>query len=99
MIQRENRLTVTLSEDSVNLLKRLQSLTGMPPPRFVASMFRQRHFEDLWHYHEWLNQLPSGPSLLRSLGIELMRSYGGTETLVEGIKRLDPSYVPKGVTT
>lgn len=90
MTDRPNRLTVTLDEDSIDLLKRLQEFTRMTPASTVATLF-PAHLHELWEYLTWLEQLPEGPSQMRSRGIHLIHNYG-PENLVEKIAALDPSY-------
>lgn len=89
-----NRLTFALDEDSIELLKRLQKITRMTPANTVASLFPS-HLNELWEYLTWLEQLPEGPSQMRSRGIHLIHSYG-PQTLLQGIAQLDPNYKSEG---
>lgn len=89
-----NRLTVTLDEDSIDLLKRLQAFTKLTPAATVAILF-PAHLEELWEYLTWMEQLPDGPSQLRSRGVHLLHSYG-PQSLIEGIAQLDPTYKTEG---
>lgn len=94
MATQPNRLTVALDEDSMQLLKRLEGITGSSPAQTFGKLWPS-HLEDLWNYLSWLEQLPEGPSQRRSLGLNLLQSYG-PETLTQGIKRLDPTYQTEG---
>ena len=90
MSDRPNRLTVTLDEDSIELLKRLQKFTKMTPSATVATLF-PAHLQELWEYLTWLEQLPEGPSQLRSRAVHLIHNYGPA-SLLQDIARLDPTY-------
>lgn len=94
MATQPNRLTLALDEDSIALLRRIEALTGTTPPQTIAKLWPS-HLPDLWEYVVWLEQLPQGPSRLRSLGRNMLQSYG-PETLVQSIKNLDPTYVTEG---
>ena len=94
MSDRPNRLTVTLDEDSIELLKRLEKFTKMPPAATVATLF-PAHLEELWEYLGWMEQLPEGPSQLRSRGMHLIHNYG-PQTLLQRIAELDPTYKTEG---
>jgi hypothetical protein len=94
MVTQPNRLTVTLDEDSLALLKSLEKHTGLSPAQTMVKLWPS-HLDDLWTYLTWLDQLPEGPSHRRSLGLNLLQSFG-PETLREGIKRIDPSYQTEG---
>lgn len=86
-----NRLTVTLDEDTIELLERLKKFTGMSPAQTVQKLIPS-HLEELWVYLGWLEGLPEGPSKLRSLGTHLIHSYGPS-SLIEDIKKIDPSFL------
>lgn len=90
MSKQSNRFTVALDEDEVQLLERLKNFTNMSPAQTIQKLFPS-HLEELWEYLTWLEQLPEGPSALRSMGKNLLHSYG-PENLLQGIKRLDPTY-------
>lgn len=79
-----------LDDDSINLLKEIEALTGIEPLRVVAILFPS-HLEELHYYLTWLEQLPEGPSKRRTLGLNLLHSYG-PELLIDRIKELDPAY-------
>lgn len=79
-----------LDEDSLELLKRLETFTGMSPAQTVGKLF-PAHLEELWRYLEWLEQLPERPSKARNLGRYLLQSYGPV-SLIADIKRLDPAF-------
>ncbi|WP_342616985.1 hypothetical protein [Rhodoferax sp. GW822-FHT02A01] len=89
-----NRLTVTLDEDSIALLREVELIAGLSPAQTVAKLWPS-HLEDLWDYVTWFKQLPPGPSKLRSLAPNLLLSYG-PEPLREGIRKIDPSYQTEG---
>lgn len=91
MATQPNRLTVALDENSIELLRALETHTGLSPAQILVKLFPS-HLEDLWTYREWLEQLPEGPSARRNLGVNLLQSYG-PETLREAIRRIDPAYV------
>lgn len=90
MATQTNRLTVSLDDDSLALLRRLEAFTGLSPAQTIAKIF-PAHLEELWSYLTWLESLPEGPSKLRSLGVNLLHSYGPT-SLIQDIKRIDPAY-------
>jgi hypothetical protein len=90
MANKTHRFTIALDDDSNNLLRELEKFTGLSPSQTVAKLFPS-HLEELWAYLTWLEQLPNGPSRVRSLGCALLQSYGPS-SLVEDIKRLDPTY-------
>lgn len=94
MATKTNRFTIALDDDSTQLLKMLEEFTGLTPAQTVAKLFPS-HLEELWAYVTWLQQLPEGPSRLRSLGCSLLQSYG-PNSLIQDIKRLDPTYVTEG---
>ena len=79
-----------LDEDSLELLKRLETFTGMSPAQTVGKLF-PAHLEELWQYLEWLEQLPERPSKARNLGRYLLQNYGPA-SLAADIKRLDPTF-------
>lgn len=85
---------ISLDDDSANLLTRLQVFTGMSPAQTIQKLF-PAHLHELWAYLTWLEQLPSDTSLQSKLGPHLLQSYG-PESLVESIKKLDPTYQPEG---
>lgn len=90
MVTQSNRITLPLDESSIGLLKRIEMLTGSTAPQTIVKLWPS-HLADLWEYVTWLEQLPEGPSRLRSLGENMLQSYG-PETLVQSIKRIDPNY-------
>ncbi len=94
MATQPNRLTVALDDDTIELLKRLEKFTGLSPAQTVAKLM-PAHLEDLWNYLGWLESLPEGPSKRRSLGVNLMQSFG-PRSLTEDIKRIDPAYQTEG---
>ncbi len=89
-----NRFTVTLDDDSMALLRALEKYTGLSPAQTLVKLWPS-HLDDLWTYLTWLEQLPTGSSHRRSLGLNLLQSYG-PGTLREGVKRIDPSYQTDG---
>jgi hypothetical protein len=94
MAPKTNRFTIALDDDSTNLLKMLEEFTGFTPAQSISKLFPS-HLEELWFYLTWLQQLPEGPSRLRSLGGSLLQSYG-PNSLIQDIQRIDPTYKPKG---
>lgn len=94
MALKTHRFTVALDDDSVNLLKMLEEFTGFTPAQTISKLFPS-HLHELWTYLTWLQELPEGPSRLRSIGCSLLQSYG-PGSLIEDIKRLDPTYVTEG---
>lgn len=94
MAPKTNRFTIALDEDSTQLLKMLEEFTGFTPAQTISKLFPS-HLEELWTYLTWLKQLPEGPSRLRSLGCSLLQSYG-PQSLIQDIKRLDPTYQTEG---
>ena len=85
---------ISLDDDSADLLTRLQTFTGLSPAQTIQKLF-PAHLEELWAYLTWLEQLPSDASLQSKLGPHLLQSYG-PESLLESIKKLDPTYQPEG---
>ena len=93
-IKRTPRLSLSLDYDTAELLARLQTFTGLSPAATVQKLLPS-HLEELWTYLTWLEQLPPGPSMTRSLGLNLIQSYG-PDTLIDAIKKLDPTYKTEG---
>ena len=87
-------MTLSLDPDTGELLKRLQKFTGLSPAQIVQ-MLLPSHLEELWAYLTWLEQLPKRPTKAQKLGPHLLQSYG-PETLIQGIKHLDPTYETEG---
>lgn len=85
-----NRLTVHLDEDSISLLRRLETHTGMSPSATLAKLF-PAHLEELWEYLTWLDNLPEGDNPMRHRGELLIHSYG-PRSLIDDIKTIDPLY-------
>lgn len=94
MATQPNRLTLALDEDTIALLKRLEPLTGLSPAQTIAKL-TSAHLHELWEYLTWLEHLPEGPSKQRSLGLNLIQSYG-PDDLIDGIKKLDPTFQTDG---
>ena len=94
MATQPNRLTLALDEDTIALLKRLEAFTGLSPAQTIAKLLPS-HLQELWEYLTWLEQLPTGPSKRRSLGLNLIQNYG-PDDLIDSIKRLDPTYETDG---
>lgn len=88
---RKPRLTLSLDDDALDLLARLQAFTGLSPAQTIQKLF-PAHLEELNEYLTWLEQLPPGPSLQRTVGPHLLQSYG-PETLTQSIKNIDPNHV------
>lgn len=94
MATQPNRLTLALDEDTIALLKSLEAFTGLSPAQTIAKLLPS-HLPELWEYLTWLEQLPEGPSKRRSLGLNLIQNYG-PDDLIDGIKRIDPTFVTEG---
>lgn len=92
--QRKPRFMISLDDDSTELLTRLQAFTGLSPAQTIQKLFPS-HLEELHAYLAWLEQLPKGESLPNKLGPCLLQSYGPT-TLIQDIKRLDPTFQTEG---
>lgn len=88
-----NRFTIALDDDTFELLKNLETFTGLTPAQTVAKLF-PAHLHELWEYLTWLQQLEK-PSRIYSLGRNLLASYGPS-SLIDDIKRLDPDYKTEG---
>ena len=94
VITRSPRMTLSLDLDTMELLTRLQKFTGLSPAQTIQKLLPS-HLTDLWGYLTWLEQLPKDGSKRAKLGPFLLPSYG-PETLMEGVKQLDPTYVSEG---
>lgn len=89
-----NRVTLTLDDDTYELLQRLSKQTGMTPAAMLTKLI-PAHLEELWAYLEWMEQLPEGANPRRHRGAYLIQSYG-PKSLIADIKELDPSYKTAG---
>lgn len=87
-----NRFTVTMDADSMELLRRIEKITGMSPSAIVTKLFSS-HLEELWVYVEWFEQLPddAASKALQHRAKYLMQNYG-PGTLIDDLKALDPTY-------
>ena len=85
---------ISLDEDDADLLARLQAFTNLSPAQTIQKLFPS-HLEELHTYLAWLEQLPKDKSLKSQLGPFLLQSYG-PESLIDGIKKLDPTYETDG---
>ena len=83
-----------LDDDSLELLKLIETRTGMSPVQTIGKLF-PAHLEELWAYLTWLEKLSERPTKAQKLGPYLLQSYG-PENLIQGIKRLDPTYETEG---
>lgn len=92
MATQPNRATVILDSDTMELLRRLQNFTKLSPAQTIQKIL-PAHLQELHAYLTWLEQLPKDKSLQADLGPYLLHGYG-PETLIEGIKKLDPTYQP-----
>lgn len=92
--ERKARMTVSLDETSMELLNNLEKFTGLSPAQTLQKIF-PAHFGELCEYLTWLEQLPPGPSWQRTMGPNLLISYG-PDNLINGIKKLDPTYQTEG---
>lgn len=88
------RLNLTLDEDTMALLRWLSAATKVPETSIVNKLLSS-HLNELWEYRTWLEQLPEADERRRSLGVNLLVSYG-PDDLITGLKRLDPSYETEG---
>lgn len=85
-----NTFTVVLDEDAAELIHRLHRLTGATTGEIIEKLLLAQ-LSDFWEYLTYLEQLP--PTGLRwERAVRLIHGYGPT-TLVDDIKRIDPSYV------
>lgn len=91
-IQRKPRMTLSLDEQSMDLLERLQAFTGMSPAQTIQKIF-PTHLGGLHTYLIWLQQLPKDTSLKSMMGPHLLHTPG--VDLIARIKEIDPTYVPK----
>lgn len=74
----------------MELLKSLQAITKMSPAQIIQTIF-PAHLHELYAYLAWLEQLPKDSSVASTMGPHLLRSFG-PETLIQSIKRIDPTY-------
>lgn len=91
VITRSPRMTLSIDPNTMELLTRLQKFTGLSPAQTIQKLLPS-HLADLWSYLTWLEQLPKDCSKPNRLGSLLLHSYG-PETLRQGIRELDPTYV------
>ena len=89
-----SRVTVTLTPEETELFKRLKAFTGLSPAQAIQKLLPS-HLEELWAYLAWLEKLSERPTNAQKLGPYLLQSYG-PETLIQGIKHLDPTYETEG---
>jgi hypothetical protein len=89
--QRKPRFMISLDEEDADVLTQLQDFTNLSPAQTIQKLFPS-HLAELNIYLDWLKQLPKDNSLKSQLGPFLLQSYG-PESLIEGIKKLDPDYV------
>lgn len=85
------RITVTLPDDQAELFKRLEAHTGLSAAQTINKLI-PAHLHELWEYLTWLEQLPTEPNRRRSMGVNLLQSYG-PKNLIESIKEIDPAYL------
>ena len=91
--QRKPRMTLSLDEQSMDLLESLQEFTRMSPAQAIQKIF-PTHLKELHAYLAWLQQLPKDSSLKSTMGPHLLQSYGNG-SLLACIKEIDPAYTPK----
>lgn len=89
-ISRKPRVMLSISDDSMELLRRLETHTKLSPAQTIQYLF-PAHLPELYAYLEWLEQLPEESSLQRDFGPFLIHNYG-PEGLISAIKRVDPTY-------
>lgn len=87
MSPQPNRLTISLDADSMELLKGLQTFTGLSPAQTIQKIF-PAHLPELHAYLSWLQQLPKDSSLKSTVGPHLLQSYG-PESLIQGMEKLN----------
>ncbi len=87
---RKPRLTLSIDEETLDLLKELEGFTGLSPAQSLQKLYLA-HVAELTEYLKWLKQTPAGKSMQRDLGKYLLHNYG-PDNLVESIKRIDPTY-------
>ena len=87
MSPQPNRLTISLDADSMELLRSLQTFTGMSPAQIIQKIF-PAHLPELHAYRGWLQQLPKDSSLKSTMGPHLLQSYG-PESLIQSMEKLD----------
>lgn len=84
-----NEFFVVMDDDSEELVRKLSSETGVSSDGIISRVFGAS-MPQLSEYLTWMLTLEKG-SDLHQKGKNLVISYG-PESLVEGIKRLDPEY-------
>lgn len=92
--QRKPRFMISLDDDSAELLTRLQAFTGLSPAQTIQKLLPS-HLEELHTYLAWLEQLQKDGSTKSQFAPFLLHNYG-PDTLIQAIKRLDPTYVTEG---
>jgi len=86
----KQRYMVTLDHDTSELLCRLQQHIKLSPAQIIQKLLPSHQLE-LWAYLDWLEKLPKDKSLQADLGPFLIHSYG-PDSLIDSIKKLDPTY-------
>lgn len=89
-----NRVTITLDDDTYELLQRLSKQTHMTPAAIVCQLL-PAHLSEMWEYLTWMEQLPAGTNPARQRGSYLLHNYG-PDSLMSKIKEIDPSYKTEG---
>lgn len=84
---RKPRMTLSLDDQSMDLLENLQKFTGMSPAQTIQKIF-PAHLYELHAYLSWLQNLPKDSSLKSTMGPHLLTSYG-PESLIQGMAKLD----------
>lgn len=84
------RVTLSFGEEEAHLFSKLNEITRIPTAA-IAMKVLGAHYAELWEYLTWLESLPADAHRERSLGINLLASYG-PDALVAGIKQIDPKY-------
>ena len=87
MLNQSSRITVTLDPEQTELLKSLQTFTGLSPAQTIQKIF-PAHMQELHAYRDWLQNLPKDSSLKSTVGPHLLQSYG-PESLIQGMAKLD----------
>jgi hypothetical protein len=82
------RVMLTLDEETFDFLREVAGISDVPVAGIISRLLGS-HLQDLAEYHEWLSKQTDPRKIM--LGKNLLQSYG-PETLMEGIRRLDPNH-------
>ena len=87
----KSRVMLSIDPKIYEWLQEVANTTDLSVAGIVTRLL-SAHLYELDEYHEWL-KAQTNPRL-HMQGKNLLRSYG-SESLIEGIRRLDPQYVFK----